>query len=150
MPRRVLWYRNAILVICAIAGSAPTSADEFRAASPVEPDTATRIEHGLNYLYGNEVDRDHVRALERFILADNEKYYHLVANHLTQLQISHAAALADIFAGNFALWIVINSGSGLGGQLMFAFFQDDNRVPKAACVSGSQLSLMPRAKLYPI
>jgi TPR repeat protein len=60
------------------------------------------IELGLKYLYGNGVERNHVRALMWFTLAAAEdqpsagKYCDFMAASMTPLQISHAQALAEI------------------------------------------------------
>jgi len=60
------------------------------------------VERGLMYLYGNGVERNHVRALMWFTLAAAEdqpsagKYCDFMAANMTPLQISHAQALAEI------------------------------------------------------
>jgi TPR repeat protein len=60
------------------------------------------IELGLKYLYGNGVERNHVRALMWFKLAATEdqpsagKYCDSMAASMTPLQISQAQALAEI------------------------------------------------------
>ncbi len=57
-----------------------------------------RLSRGMAYAYGQGVPRDQVRALMWFILAGSATHYRLVAGHMTELQISHATALAEMRA----------------------------------------------------
>lgn len=96
MLRRSVWLITIALFICFVVATGVTSADETEHTRSAPPDVATRIERGLNYLYGVGVERDHVNALKWFILARNDQYYRLLAAHMTELQKSLASASADI------------------------------------------------------
>jgi len=103
---RIAGVAVAAIVLSAMHGP-PVFADQRADAKTIaqrgsESAAFAHIALGLRYLYGNGVERNHVRALMWFTLAAAEdqpsagKYCDFMAASMTPLQISHAQALAEI------------------------------------------------------
>ena len=111
MPGRIVGKLAVAVIALGSAGSHGAFAGRLENTSLLsqrgdEAAASAQIGLGLLYLYGSGVERNHVRALMWFELAGASghslagKYYDLVADKMSPLQIARAQALAELCLGS--------------------------------------------------